>query len=103
MLSKKIEWLLFLFCFVFKKLRRNEEEEEKKKIGTGAVHWRERDTEKYTRRRKKQDYFLRSRAEDDRPVSVPVGSCCLELFDTDCDGCNWWISLGVRRYIPKNR
>jgi hypothetical protein len=34
----------------------------------------------------KEDYFLRRRADEDRPVSVPVGSCCLELFDADCDG-----------------
>ena len=28
-----------------------------------------------------------ARADDDRPVSVPVGNCCLELFDADCGGC----------------
>ncbi len=39
-----------------------------------------------------------ARADDDRPVSVPVGNCCLELFDADCIG---WTSLGVLRYTPR--
>jgi len=46
-------------------------------------------------------YFLVARADDERPVSVPVGKCCLELFDADCGGCICWVSLGVRRYTPK--
>jgi hypothetical protein len=32
-------------------------------------------------------HFLVARADEDRPVSVPVGNCCLELFDADCWGC----------------
>ncbi len=52
---------------------------------------------KTTKKMCREDYFRRRRADEDRPVSVPVGSCCLELFDADCDGCIWWISFGVRR------
>jgi hypothetical protein len=45
-------------------------------------------TEEKRKYRKEAHYhFLVARADDDRPVSVPVGSCCLELLDAVCGGC----------------
>jgi hypothetical protein len=87
-------WMTF-FPFYIKKIVSRKWDG--KKIGTGAVHWREKDIEK-NKDMCTQDYFFRIRADDDRAVSVPVGSCCcLELLDADWDGCIWWISLGFRR------
>jgi hypothetical protein len=78
-----IERMAVLFSFIYKK--------EFSRDGTGTVHWRKKQKKKVWI----EYYFFRARANDDRPVSVPVGSCCLELFDAD------WTSLEVRRYTPK--
>jgi hypothetical protein len=65
-----------------------QKEEEEKKHNTD----RERKQALYTEEKENtekqmKNYFLVARADDDRPVSVPVWSCCLELFDAVCGGC----------------
>ena len=78
-----------------------------------ALYTEEQDTGRGTRMCKcvcAEGYFLGTRADDDRPVSVPVGNGCLELFDAECGaggggggGGIWGISLEVRRYTPRTR
>lgn len=49
---------------------------------------REREREKIQKKaiESTHRYFFVARADDDRPVSVPVANCCLELVDADCGG-----------------
>jgi len=93
-------WMTFFFLFWYKK-KQNFKKFRRKGKKKQALYTEEKNKAKKEICR--QDYFLRRRADEDRPVSVPVGSCCLELFDADCDGCIWWISFGVRRYTPRTR
>jgi hypothetical protein len=98
--KKKTEWLFFFFFFWYKKKAKNFKKFRRKGKKKQALYTEEKNKQKKMYR---EDYFLRRRADEDRPVSVPVGSCCLELFDADCDGWIWWISFGVRRYTPRIR
>ncbi len=99
--NEETEWLFLLYI----KKKKNFQEVETKRRKENRDRRCTLKRKRYIKKNKKkkvciQDYFLRIRADDDRPVSVPVGSCCLELFDADCDGCICWISLEVRRYTP---
>ncbi len=95
------KWLCAVSLLYKRKQRKFQENETEKKNNTE----RERNsleqalyTEGKRKYRKEAHYhFLVARADDDRPVSVPVGSCCLELLDAVCGGCIWWISFEVRR------
>lgn len=77
---------------------------EEKTLGTRRCTLRKEERERdRDRNAGAHDYFLGTRADDDRPVSVPVARGCLELVEADCGGGAWigWVSFGVRRYTPR--
>lgn len=102
---KKTKKAVFRFCFIFYKKKIFQENETKRNTDREGDNLRNRrctlkrsnDTEKEKRSTSARYHFLVARADDDRPVSVPVGNCCLELLDADGGGCVCWISLGARR------
>ena len=85
---------LFLQCDIKKKMR---ERERPRKTTTTTTNteidrkseeqalYTEEEEEKMRKRIDLQTrrHFFVARADDDRPVSVPVGNCCLELLDAD--------------------